>query len=192
MSQKYKMMSIVYPRNELDKMEDQIENIEKGNEVMLALYRGIQWIQDRAKAQVLEADKYYNAASMEIFNNDSREELGSLEVVVQQFRASFERVKDGIDIQQIFKMEEVLKELDSQLDKFVGVRQEVRDFHKEVRNKYQALNLPKPQEVASLIEKFKAVHLGIILTQGQQNPYARDSIFFLFRIKTKIVNPCTL
>lgn len=63
-------------------------------------------------------------------------------------------------------MEDVLKELDEKLDNFVGVRQEVWDFHKEVKRKYQALSLLEPQEVMSLIEKLKSIHPSIILTQG--------------------------
>jgi hypothetical protein len=61
-------------------------------------------------------------------------------------------------------MEDVLKEMDQRLDDFVQVRDEVRGFRKEIRSKYQNLNLLEPQEVASLIEKFR--HLGIILNQG--------------------------
>ena len=75
-----------------------IENIEEGNKVMLSLYDNIQQIQDRAKAQVLEVDKYYSAASMGIFTNDYRDKMESTEVVIQQFKSFFEGVKDDIDI----------------------------------------------------------------------------------------------
>ena len=75
----------------------------------MSLYDNIQEIQDRAKAQILEANKFYNATSMEIFNDGSREELASAEVVMQQFDASFDGVKDDIDIRRIFNMEEILK-----------------------------------------------------------------------------------
>lgn len=63
-------------------------------------------------------------------------------------------------------MEDVLKELDEKLGNFVKVKKEVWDFHKEVKRKYQTLSLLEIQEVTSIIEKFKALHLGIILTQG--------------------------
>jgi hypothetical protein len=69
--------------------------------------------------------------------------------VVQEFNTSFEAVKDGIDLQWIFKNEAILKELDEKLDNFVEVREEVRYFHKEVKKKYQVLNLLEPHEVAS-------------------------------------------
>lgn len=44
------------------------------------------------------------------------------------------------DVWQIFKAEETLKGLDSKLDEFAEVWQELHDFHKEVRGKYQALD----------------------------------------------------
>lgn len=49
---------------------------------MLSLYDDIHQVQNRDKAQVLEEDKYYNTTSMEIFTNDSREELESIETIV--------------------------------------------------------------------------------------------------------------
>ena len=103
------MLTTVYSREELDKIEDQMDNIKDVYKVMLALYGNIQEIQVRAKAQILEADKQYSAASMEIFTNNFIDELTCVEVVIQQFKASFEGVKDDIDIQRIFKMEEILK-----------------------------------------------------------------------------------
>ena len=86
-------------------MEDWIQNIEEGHKVMLSMYKDIQQIQDRAKAQFLEVNKYYSTTSMEISSNDSRDELESLEVMVQQFRASFQGVRDDIYIHKIFRME---------------------------------------------------------------------------------------
>ena len=42
----------------------------------------------------------------------------------------------------------------------------VRSFNKGVKRKYEALDLLKPNEVASLIEKFKVVYAEIILKKG--------------------------
>ena len=67
----------MYSRDELDTMEGWIENIEEGNKVMLSLYGKIQQTQDRAKAQFLEANKYYSVASIEIYSDDSKDELAS-------------------------------------------------------------------------------------------------------------------
>jgi hypothetical protein len=39
---------------------------------MMSLYDNIQQVKNRAKAQILEADRCYSAAIMEIFTDDSR------------------------------------------------------------------------------------------------------------------------
>jgi hypothetical protein len=62
-------------------------------------------------------------------------------------------------------MEDVLKDLDRKLEDFVKVKDEVRGFRKEITSKYNNLNLPDPQDVASLIEKFKEAHPDIILNK---------------------------
>ena len=64
----------------------------------MTMYDKIKEVQDRAKAQILEEDKFYSAASMEIFADDSREELVSIKAIVQQFKSSFEGVRDHTDI----------------------------------------------------------------------------------------------
>ena len=50
-----------------------------------------------------------------------------------------------------------------------GNAQEVtlHDSHKEVRVKYEALDLLSPQEITSPIQKFKGKHPHIILIEGQ-------------------------
>ena len=100
---------------------------------------------------------------MKIFIDNSKDELESAEAVVQYFKASFEGVKDDSDIWRIFKMEDVLKQLDEKLDDFVALRQEVREFSKELKIKYLALDLPETKEVAFLTEKIKVAYLDIIL-----------------------------
>ena len=52
-------------------------------------------------------------------------------------------------------MEDILNQLDDKLNDFGSLNQEVRDFNKEAKSRYESLNLPCPNEVASLIEKFK-------------------------------------
>ena len=53
--------------------------------------------------------------------------------------------------------------MDDKLDNFGALKQEVKVFNKEFKRKYDTLDTPKPKDVASLIEKFKAVYLEIIL-----------------------------
>lgn len=60
-------------------------------------------------------------------------------------------------------MEDVLGDLDSKLEDFVKVKNKVRGFRREVTSKYNSLNLPDPQDMASLIEKFKEAHPDVIL-----------------------------
>ena len=47
----------------------------------MTMYDNIKEVQERAKAQILEADKFYSAASMQIFVDDSKEEVISIEVI---------------------------------------------------------------------------------------------------------------
>ena len=68
------MLKIVYSKDELDKIDDWIDNMKNSNKVMLSLWGNIQQIQGRANAQILEVDKYYSIASMEIFIDDSQDE----------------------------------------------------------------------------------------------------------------------
>ena len=64
----------------------------------MTMYYNIKEVQGRAKAQILEVDKFYIASNMEIFIYDSREEILSIEVVVLKFKSSFQGVRDDIDI----------------------------------------------------------------------------------------------
>ena len=63
-------------------------------------------------------------------------------------------------------MEDILNQLDDKLNDFGSLKQEVREFNKEAKSQYEALNLPQPDEVASLIEKFKVVYSDIISKKG--------------------------
>lgn len=65
--QRYKILLNVYTREELAKIDVWIEKIQSRNRVMLALYEDIQEIEDMTQAQLLEANKYYYMASLEIF-----------------------------------------------------------------------------------------------------------------------------
>ena len=80
--QKYKMLIVVYSREELENIENMMDNIEDGNKVMFSLYGDIYEIQVRAKAQILEVDKFYSVANMEIFIDNSMDELASTKTLV--------------------------------------------------------------------------------------------------------------
>ena len=75
-------------------------------------------------------------------------------------------MRDHIDLRQIFGLEDILNKLDDMLNDFWAIRQEVQDFNKEAISQYEALNLPQLDEVASFIEKFKAVYPNIISKKG--------------------------
>ena len=88
----------------------------------MTLYDQIKEVKDRAKAQNLKADKLYSAASMEIFIDNSIHELLSIETIVQQSESSFEGVKDHTNIQRIFKIEDILNQLDDKLNNFGSLK----------------------------------------------------------------------
>lgn len=47
-------------------------------------------------------------------------------------------------MRRILRINEILKELDSELNDFVEVRKDIRDYYREVRSKYKALDFPEP------------------------------------------------
>ena len=61
-------------------------------------------------------------ASMEIFTDNSMDELVSIEAVVQQFRSSFKGVRDHTDLWRIFGLEDILNKLDDMLNDFGTLR----------------------------------------------------------------------
>jgi hypothetical protein len=63
------------------------------------------------------------------------------------------------------------------MEDFVEIRQEVQDFHREVRGKYQAIDFMDPLEIAATIKSFKATDLDIILVEGQEDPDAGNKNF---------------
>lgn len=82
--------------------------------------------------------------------------------VVQQFRGKFEEASSEDDIRQASKTKETPLELDTKLEDFTETRIEVSDYQQVVKNKYEALELPKESQVAEIIEKFKSKHPDII------------------------------
>ena len=64
-------------------MDDCIEKIVVGNRVMIELYEDILDAKKRALDQFLEANRYYSATNLVIFEDDFRTQLCLVEVVVQ-------------------------------------------------------------------------------------------------------------
>ena len=89
---------------------------------MMTLYDQIKEVENRAKAQILEADKFYCVATMEIFKDYSMDEVERIETIVYKFKSSFEGVRDHIDIQKIFKIEDILKQLDDKMNDFGSLK----------------------------------------------------------------------
>ena len=79
------MLMDVYMGDELDKIDNWIENIIPGNEVMEKFHVDIHKVKDKTQEQILEAKKYYNDACLNIFEDESRDKLLSVQIVVKQF-----------------------------------------------------------------------------------------------------------
>ena len=92
--QKYQILTLVHIAEEIDKVEDWIDSIRDSTSVMMTLYDQIQEVENRAKAQILEVDKFYSVDSMDIFIVNLMEELASTDTLVQYFKSSFEGLKD--------------------------------------------------------------------------------------------------
>lgn len=75
----------VYIVRELDKIYYWIEKISDRNKVMETLHAEIHKLKDQAQEQILEAEKYYSDACLDIFEDDAREKLIAIEVVVEKF-----------------------------------------------------------------------------------------------------------
>lgn len=72
----------VYIDKELDKIDDWIESIMNGNKLMDTLHAEIHGLKDQAQEKILEAEKHYSDACLDIFEDDAQEKLILVEVVV--------------------------------------------------------------------------------------------------------------
>ena len=70
----------VYTREELDMIDDWIEKIADSNKVMGTLHEEIHWLKDQAWEKILEAEKLYSDACLEIFEDEEWENLLPIEV----------------------------------------------------------------------------------------------------------------
>ncbi len=74
----------VYIAEDLDKLKDLIERIDVGNKVMEGLHEDIQKLKDQTQEKVLEAKKYCDVVVLEIFEDESKIKLKSMQLIVEK------------------------------------------------------------------------------------------------------------
>ena len=126
--QRYLMLMDVYTTDELDKIDDWIEKIVDGNKVMETLHANIHKLKDQAQEQILEAERHYIDACLDIFEDDSRDRLMTVQEVDEIFWNTFEEDSTEEDIRQPFITEEALLELDVKLGYFLETCIEVDNY----------------------------------------------------------------
>ena len=119
----------VYIVEELDLFDDWIDKIVDRNKVMETLHAKIHRLKDQAQVKILEAERHYSDACLEIFEDEEYEKLIRVEVVVEKFWMIFEEASNDEDIRQAFRMEEFLLELDTKFGDFVETQIEVENYN---------------------------------------------------------------
>ena len=99
-------------------IDDWIEKIAYGNKVMETLHDEIHRLKDQAGEQILEVEKLFSDACLDIFEDEERVKLLPVEVVVDNFKKTLEEESSDEDIKQAFRIEEALLELDTKLRDF--------------------------------------------------------------------------
>ena len=102
---------------------------------MESLHAKIHHIKDQAREKILDVEKHYSDACLDIFEDDAREKLIPVEVVMQRFRKTFEEVTIDEDIQKAFRIEEALLELDTKLGDFAETCIKVDNYNKKFKDK---------------------------------------------------------
>ena len=74
------MLTSVYTVEEINQVEDSVDLIKDGTKSMMTLYDQIREVENRARDQIMEANKLNSAASIEIFIDNSMDELVNIEV----------------------------------------------------------------------------------------------------------------
>ena len=95
----------------------------------------------------MEAEKLYSDASLHIFEDEEWEKLLPGEVVVENFNKTLEEASGDEDIRQVFKTEEALLELDTELGDFAEIQIKVDNYRQKVKDKYKALDLPDAAKI---------------------------------------------
>ena len=60
----------VYTREEIDMIDEWIENIVDINKVMKTLHKEIHWLKDQAQEKILEVERHYSDACLDIFEDE--------------------------------------------------------------------------------------------------------------------------
>ena len=95
---------------------------------METLHDEIHRLKDQAEERILEAEKLYSDACLDIFEDEEWVKLLPIEVVVENFRKALEEASSDEDIRQAFKIEEALLELDTKLKDIVETPIEVDNY----------------------------------------------------------------
>ena len=120
---------------------------------MGTLHEEIHRLKDQAWEKIFEAEKFYNDPCLDIFEDEEKEKLLLVEVVVDNFKKTLEEASSDEDIRQAFKTEEALLQLDTKLGDFFETWIEVENYRKKVKDKYEALYLPYVAKIIEIIEK---------------------------------------
>lgn len=81
--QRHRMLMDVYMGEELNKIYDWVKKIAASNKVVEILHAKINKLKDQTQEQILEDEKYYNDVCLNIFEDESRDKLMPIQVVVK-------------------------------------------------------------------------------------------------------------
>lgn len=95
---------------------------------METLHDEIHRLNNQAREQILEAERHYSDAYLDIFEDEECERFLPIDIVVENFKKIFVEVDDEEEIQQALKIEEALLELDTKLGDFADTRIEVDNY----------------------------------------------------------------
>ena len=89
---RYHTLMDVYTGEELDMIDDWIEKIVDINKLMETLHEEIHQLKDQTWEKILEVDKLYSDACLDIFEDEEWEKLLPFEVVVENFKKTLEEI----------------------------------------------------------------------------------------------------
>ena len=122
------MLMDVYIVEDLENLDEWIKKISIGNKLMEGLHENIQRIRDQTQEQILEVERYYNVACLDIIEDESKTKLIVVQSEVQNFWWTFEDASLDEDIRKGLKTKEELLELDTKLEDFAATQIEVSNY----------------------------------------------------------------
>ena len=84
-----------FPSTPIETLEVSSSN---SNKVMETLHEEIHRLKDQAQEKILEAERHYSDACLDIFEDEEWEKLFLVEVVVKNFKKTFEEASSDEDI----------------------------------------------------------------------------------------------